>query len=426
MTNQGWRKPTPGLSAAEKHAQVGERLSIPKNQALLAIKRVAASVGLKSGDLLLLDTLGAFTKPQDWEEGRRPIIWPSNEYLMEQTGFSLSSLRRHARRLSEFGLMAFKDSPNGKRWGHRDDAGFITEAYGFDLAPLAARCQEFEWLHVHLKEEQNLCKGLKRKITIARRTIRAKIEIAMDTALAGVWKELQENYQNLVSLLPRRKKSAEWLLDLFDGFDALRAKVDEAFKTANDLTESEDDSHNDVVLDSLNMEPRVISRGTHILFTRQLHLVSSNVNRKEEKTEIQNKISPLEVEETPQSSEIQWSTNTMRTEVEIPTLMQACPEFAELARGTVNYVRNWQDLHFAADKICAMVGISRDAWNAAQKDMGPFVAAAAVALITDKHSSGEVSSPGGYLRGMVEKAKIGELNLARSIYGRLNERGSMH
>ncbi|MFK5980791.1 MAG: plasmid replication protein RepC [Rhizobiaceae bacterium] len=426
MSNQGWRKPTPGLSNAEKHAQVGERLSIPKNQALLAIKRVAATVGLKSGDLLLLDTLGAFTKPQDWEEGRRPIIWPSNDYLMEQTGFSLTSLRRHARRLSEFGLMAFKDSPNGKRWGHRDDAGVIVEAYGFDLAPLAARCQEFEWLHVRLKEEQNLCKGIKRKITIARRTIRAKIEIAIDTALTGVWNELLVRFQDLLSLLPRGKKSAEWLLDLFDGFNDLREKVDEEFKTANNLATSDNDSNNEDVLDSSNMVPRVTSGGTHILFTKELHLVSSNVNRKKEKNEIQNKKLPPQVEESSQSSEIEWSTKTMRTEVEIPTLMQACPEFAELARGTVNYVRTWQDVHFAADKICAMVGISRDAWNAAQKDMGPFVAAAAIALITDKHTSGEVASPGGYLRGMVEKARIGELNLARSIYGRLNERGSMH
>lgn len=92
----------------------------------------------------------------------------------------------------------------------------------------------------------------------------------------------------------------------------------------------------------------------------------------------------------------------------------------------MNFVRTWQNVHFAVEKICAMVGISRDAWKAAQKNMGPFMAAAAVALITDKHTSGEVSSPGGYLRGMVEKAKIGELNLARNIYGRLNERGSIH
>lgn len=43
----------------------------------------------------------------------------------------------------------------------------------------------------------------------------------------------------------------------------------------------------------------------------------------------------------------------------------------------------------------------------------------ALALVFEKHSSGEVASPGGYLRGMIEKAGAGELHLERSFYGRL-------
>ena len=75
----------------------------------------------------------------------------------------------------------------------------------------------------------------------------------------------------------------------------------------------------------------------------------------------------------------------------------------------------------AAAQLRPMAGISEDAWNVAQKVMGPGVAAAAIALIFDKHTDGEVKSPGGYLRGMVEKARAGELHLDRSFYGRLNE-----
>ena len=68
-----------------------------------------------------------------------------------------------------------------------------------------------------------------------------------------------------------------------------------------------------------------------------------------------------------------------------------------------------------------MVGISEDAWAVAQQRLGPQMAAAALALIFDKFNAGEVASPGGYLRGMVEKAGAGELHLDRSFYGRLNE-----
>ena len=101
MTQSGWRKPTPALGTADQLARDGEQISIAKTRSVVAAKRVGAHIGLKAADLLLLDTLAAFTQPQDWEEGRRPIVWASNAYLMERTGFSLSTLKRHARRLAE-------------------------------------------------------------------------------------------------------------------------------------------------------------------------------------------------------------------------------------------------------------------------------------------------------------------------------------
>ena len=52
--------------------------------------------------------------------------------------------------------------------------------------------------------------------------------------------------------------------------------------------------------------------------------------------------------------------------------------------------------------------------------MGKQMAAAAMALVFDKHAKGEVASAGGYLRGMTEKARAGELHLERSFYGRLS------
>ena len=61
MTQSGWRKPTPGLGIAEQFAQAGEQVAVPKSRAFVAMKRVGAHVGLKAGDMLLLDTLGAFT-----------------------------------------------------------------------------------------------------------------------------------------------------------------------------------------------------------------------------------------------------------------------------------------------------------------------------------------------------------------------------
>jgi len=251
MNYHGWRKPTPGLGVAEQHAQAGERM-------------------------MLLDTLGAFTKPQDWEEGNRPIVWASNAYLMEQTGFSLSALKRHARRLVDFGVVSFKDSPNGKRWGHRDDEGHIVEAYGFDLAPLAARAVEFEALFEDLKAERQLCQRLKRQITITRRALRARIERALEDGLSGPWGDLRAVFDTLIERLPKSHTNSEALLSLLSLFRGLQERVHSV------LSENES-SVNVVVVDNVaettssvqksiqKMNPKGAINDPHILITKQLN-----------------------------------------------------------------------------------------------------------------------------------------------------------
>ena len=69
-----------------------------------------------------------------------------------------------------------------------------------------------------------------------------------------------------------------------------------------------------------------------------------------------------------------------------------------------------------------MVGISENAWDVAQKNLGPLPAAAALALIHDKCDKGEIKSPSGYLHGIVAKALDGEIHLEQSFYGRMSER----
>lgn len=49
--------------------------------------------------------------------------------------------------------------------------------------------------------------------------------------------------------------------------------------------------------------------------------------------------------------------------------------------------------------------------------MGEQLAAVAVAVTLEKYDRQEVSSPGGYLRAMTDRAAAGELYLARSVFG---------
>ena len=432
MTQSGWRKPTPGLLQAERFAEVGERLSIPKSQAIVAVKKVAAAIGLKSQDLLLLDTFGAVTQAQDWEEGRRPIVWASNHFLMEQTGFSLATLRRHVRRLCEAGVISMKDSPNGKRWGRRDEDGVIIEAYGFDLAPLAARAEEFETLYAHLQAERSACASLRNAITVTRRMIRAKIEKALEAGLRGPWRDLEETFDGLLKGLPRRSERAEGLENYLSRIKAFFVSVEQAFEAAFDWPDRSDassvDSADSEVSKFQYMTPTSLEIETHIQTTNEPNPVKSNrfeakhaagVTREGQGGEPAQRAEEVDLD-------INWSTHGRNggikrgSDVDIPMLMASCPHFAEMARATGGYLRDWNDVHRAATNLRPIVGISEDAWNVANRVLGPAAAAASIALILDKSTTGEVKSPGGYLRGLVERAQVGELHLDRSFYGRLS------
>ncbi len=424
-TNQtsGWRKATAGLAVAEQHAQAGEKAAVPKTQAFVALKRVGAHIGLKAGDMLLLDTLGAFTQAQDWEEGQRPIVWASNSYLMEQTGFSLSALKRHARRLAEIGVIAFKDSPNGKRWGHRDADGRILEAYGFDLSPLSARAEEFEHLHAELQAERELCQRLKRQITVARRMIRARIEAAQGGALSGPWTQLSSLFEDLLGRLPRRNTASEALARLLGWFRELQERVEATYLKAvraDEVVENTPATAEQEPKEIQEMDPREAISEPHILTTTQLNSVTCNRSETEQAAAVVPNAPP---EEKVDRELEDWVVETRKKRgaaLDLPTVMQACPEFASWARNMGGYLKDWGDLHRVVGQLRPMIGVSEHAWNLAQDRLGPQVATAALVLTFDKHCAGEVASPGGYLRGMVEKAGAGELHLERSFYGRLS------
>jgi len=434
MKHTGWRKPTPGLVQAERFAQAGEHLAVPKSQAIVAVKKVAAAIGLKSQDLLLLDTFGAVTQAQDWEQGRRPIVWASNNFLMEQTGFTLTTLRRHVRRLCEVGVISMKDSPNGKRWGRRDEVGHIVEAYGFDLSPLAARAEEFEALYAHIQEERAHCASLRNTITVMRRMIRAKIEEALASCLSGPWSVLQDEYTALLEQLPKRSTGSERLQYIVELFESFRACVEQAFEAAFDWPQESDTdaskpaaqkkAGDNMLIVSTKIEPTGTENGTHILTTNELNPVASNRFETKHAAAVEPGNPKAEQVEKPEGVDldISWSTHGHKrgSDIDIPMLMASCPHFAEMARGQSGFLKDWNDVHRAAATLRPIVGISEDAWNVANQILGPAVAAASIALILDKSTEGEVKSPGGYLRGIVEKAQAGDLHLERSFYGRLN------
>jgi replication initiation protein RepC len=168
------------------------------------------------------------------------------------------------------------------------------------------------------------------------------------------------------------------------------------------------------------MNPREVISEPHIQITNQPDPVTRNSSEKEEAAGVAREPEPAVPVEGSAPEEGQNRPEQHAVALDVPTIMQACPEFATWARDLGGYLKDWGDVYRVAGQLRPMIGVSDHVWMAAQEGLGKQAAAAAMVLVFDKHAKGEVASPGGYLRGMVEKAGAGELHLERSIYGRLS------
>ena len=234
----GFRRMTPGLLKADRAAESfaglpeGVRSS---GQLLAALKAAAPRLGISPRIVHAVDWLFRFTQPQDWEQGSRPIVWPSASMQEEALGLSATQVKEINRRLIELGLVTMKDSPNGKRYGRRrEKTGHIIEAYGFDLAPIAIRHAEFVRLAEEGRAERAAMGRLRRRATIARKAITQILETAQEygfngeewitlaretAALARALRDVErpEEMETEVKSLERRQRAARERIEILLG-----------------------------------------------------------------------------------------------------------------------------------------------------------------------------------------------------------------
>jgi replication initiation protein RepC len=145
-------------------------------QILMTFEQALPYLGLPALTQRLVGFLVRNTQPQDWEEGSRPIVWPSNIRLQELLGVTQQHIKGLIRLLCEAGIFVMRDHPTGKRFGRRDKQERIIEAYGFDLSRLAQRQAEFKQIAVDAEIERKRMRELRRRKSQARRGIAQAVE----------------------------------------------------------------------------------------------------------------------------------------------------------------------------------------------------------------------------------------------------------
>jgi replication initiation protein RepC len=412
---------TLGLLQVDRAAEAFDGLPdgvAAQGQLLAALKAAAPRLGLGPRLVHAIDWLFRFTQPQDWGRGGRPIVWPSALIQREALGLSETRVKALNRALIEAGLITMKDSPNGKRYGRRDNKGRIVEAYGFDLSPLAARHAEFVRLAEEAKAERAEKGRLRRRATIARNGITQIRETAAEYGFRDEeWTTLIRDSRALGQALRRVERPEEMAL----GVESLERRQRLARERLETLlaTLAPEPS------ETQNPDPRGSENGPHQYTYNSGPDPDQDTVMASEECKRQPEGPPSQAGETArrQGHDVaagQGGDLPARTDSGT-VLKLSTDELTRLAPRLRTYLKTsapgWREIVDAADWLRGELGVSKSLWGEACLAMGREQAAIAIAIVSARPVAHFRTTPGGYFHGMVAKAKAGELNLARTIWG---------
>lgn len=390
--------------AAAKLADAYQGLPEGVSKAMLLdrFERAAPRLGLGDGLVRLIRALVRVTFEQDWTGRTRPIAWPSNDALCEELQRSRTVVQGLIRAAIAAGLVHMRDSGNGKRWGYRDDRGHILEGFGFDLAPLAVRWDEFADLAAARGLEQAQRRALMRKLGEIRREIRTVCADAVHRDFTGY------DWQGAVDLaqgrLPRTPSLAE-LEALHQRFSALMAAVDAAWVRAREKDQSEPRGAESRAHKEPTTQPGSEGSTYSSLRKKVVGPVAPSFRR------------PVEADLAKVEAAISEET------IPLALVLEAVPELGEFLEDPAG--AGWEDLIDAVGRAAPLMGVNLSAVREARQAMGRNRAAIALATVLARWKDHEIrSSAGGYLRAMCEREKFGALKLLPSLYG-LKDRGAI-
>lgn len=432
----GFRAMTPGIFRAQETADLwGPQTAVTKKRAHTAFNSCTKYLGLRSHLIELMNKLLSFSKEIDWDGTSRPIVWPDNQRLLEQCALgSLSALKRSLRALAEAGLIAFKDSPTGRRIGHRNDHDgriVLDRTYGIDLSPLGLKTPELEMIVAMNKANQLEWRDMCQQYTRDRRRLVSIIEAGLAEAIPGPWEELNLELRKLQAQREglRNSGALTMLAYLHDQLLVVLKRANAAYAEAardfpskpstDDVEKARSDvgerARNDEKMDPVGStnEPPIQNTSLRNIYhlyendrrsanAEQLNLLGTGSASEKG---LGNKPEPgAAAEQEPQK---------LAHPIDSRTLLMLCPNFAEFVQAP----KAWPEIVDAAVRIIApMMRVPASTWQTAYRLLGRDRAAAAVALIFEKHNEGLIDSPGAYLNGMIDKAQNGKLDLPSSLF----------
>ena len=373
---------TLGMISSQMTAKNGksEAAIVHKWHVFQHIKEARQVLGATDRALAILHALLSFHPETALEATSELIVWPSNEQLMARAnGMPPTTLRRHLAVLVDCGLIIRRDSPNGKRFARKGRGGEIEQAYGFDLAPIVARAEEYKSLAETVHAEKKAFRVAKERLTILRRDIVKMIEAGIEEGVPANWRRFQQAYQEIVGRIPRT--APRQVLESIGG------DLEKLWREIRELLET--------FAKTQNLDANESHFGRHIQNSNPEPLPES-----EESLPKKN--------EAGGNAGINDNLRSLpKRELPLGIVLDACPNIRWLVKG--GEIRHWRDLIAAAEIARPMLGISPSAWREAREVLGDQQAAITLAAIHQK--SDQISSAGGYLRSLTDRARDGKFSV---------------
>lgn len=385
------------LAQSEEFAGLEEGAS--RYELLLLVKKAGKLAGFTPRMIVLLDYYLAYTRDCDWEEGSRPIVYQSLARTALDLGVSERQVQKLESALFDAGAIGWNDSGNHRRYGQRDpQSGRILYAFGVDLTPLAYLREELE-AKLHEKELYDQAwLETKRQISWLRRQIRARLaEIEREE---GACQANEARYEAIATKIRTH-------IDL----RTLRAMLNEHETLYQELLVSAEPRTVDGASEkrsTAECSPKDEREFVHYKYTTHQSIESCSPQ------DARFQESVAEPPPLPEQADVGGAKH-----VSLNQVLEAAGERYRAHLPIRTRPTSWSDFIEAACRTRAELRISQQSWADACRVLGR-VGASLCVLLTDRaldRPKDPVRQPAAYFRGMVNRAREGELRLHNSVYG---------
>ncbi|MES3093421.1 plasmid replication protein RepC [Sphingomonas aerolata] len=374
--------------------------NISHRHVLTAFKRAAPYIGIPPRLVHAIDTLMSWSREIDWREGQRPIVFPSNEKLSQKLGVGVRQLQKLLNSATRWGLVAHRDSANGKRTGARGKDGRLIYAYGIDLSPLGVRYEELVRIAEEGTKADLRIEVMRKRLTAARRRIRSLAQLVIDEAMPDVDATGIIEIAQLATQQMRKVRDERLLQECVEALEGHAVALGESIRLGLDVATKTPEPRKESSLG--------VKKDTHYTTTKQPPIAKATDRSGLAK---KSSVCGYDVRNNEPQSDVE--ADLAHHGVDPSFIAAVVPEFVSYPPDQMT----WGIVIRDAERLIAQTAIPANVWHEACRLMGQKGAAASVFATAHKHVRGDVDRPGAYLRGMNKNAASGKLNLGRTFHG---------